>query len=91
MRKKQRLITLQQIEDWVIYHCPLQPTQQIVAQLFKLKASDYPFTVTLGLDGFDVNFQTSDATPWKAYRALAEMIYDNPTARTVLTREYYRS
>lgn len=91
MRKKPQLITLRQLEDWLIYHCPLQPTQREVAKLFNAKISDYPFTVTFGHSKLGINFQASDATPWKAYRELAKMLYKDPTALPVMTDLYYQS
>lgn len=85
MRKKQQLITLRQLEDWLIYHCPLQR-----AAHWNMKNSPFKVEVQTDHPGV-VGCICYHETPWEAYAGLARIVYGHEPTLEYVTRMYYQS
>lgn len=84
-RKSSTLISLQQIEDYLIYHIPLQ---EYMGSGSTARAM-WPFRVVYeSKDNFAGSFAE---TPWRAYAEVAAGLYRNPSARKEITDLYYKS
>lgn len=97
MRKKQQLITLRQLEDWLIYHCPLQKSTRDIhyeAKAHGMKdctASRMPFMVKLDCIGLFLEFTAVHGTPWQTYRELAKLIWKDTRGCRYVTDLYHKS
>jgi|ERR1044072_1499776 hypothetical protein len=89
--KEKGLITLEQIEDYLIYHCPLLRTTPMDTHysLTNQQLKEHPFMVRFSTD--TAIFTAIGTSPWECYRELAEMLYDSIGVHEYITELYYLS
>src|ERR1044072_5722090 len=89
--KERGLITREQIENYLIYHCPLLRTtpMDVHHSLTPQQLKEYPFMVRFSTD--TAIFTAIGTTPWECYRELAEMLYDSIGVHEYITELYYLS
>jgi hypothetical protein len=82
------LLTRKQVEDYLIYHCPLlQSTPADVCYMYD--THKYPFLVQFKTSDHD--FSSVQKTPWQAYSVLADMVWRDIRALPYITNLYYNS
>jgi hypothetical protein len=90
------LLTRKQVEDYLIYHCPLLRSTPADTDYWftDQQMRDHPFMVEFELKhstSFIRTFVSVQSSPWRAYNKLAEMVWRDINALPYITNLYYNS